>query len=100
MRWTELMDRVFVFPETLYTSVIVKRLYEKVIRFERVQKMTSDKRSIFTVASTIHTQVRNTKRKMPWLPQAADLKTKKIELGEYFSVLEFLAIWQSFNSII
>ena len=37
---------------------------------------------------------------MPWLPQAADLKTKKIELGEYFSVLEFFAIWQSFNSII
>ena len=29
---------VFVFPETLYTSVIVKRLCEKEIELERVQK--------------------------------------------------------------
>ena len=31
-------NRVFVFPETLFTSVVVKRLYEKEIEFERVQK--------------------------------------------------------------
>ena len=31
-------NRVFVFPETLFTSVVVKRLYEKEVEFERVQK--------------------------------------------------------------
>ena len=35
-------NRALVFPETLSTSVVVKRLYEKEIELERVQKMTSD----------------------------------------------------------
>ena len=70
-------NRVLVFPETLSTSVVVKRLYEKEIELERVQKMTSDEKSIFPAASTIRAQVRNMEYKMPWPPQAADLKTEK-----------------------
>ena len=58
-------NRVFVFPETLSTSIVVKRLYEKEIELERVQKMTSDEKSIFTAASTISAKVRNMKCKMP-----------------------------------
>ena len=93
-------NRVLVFHETSSRSVIVKRLYEKEIELERVQKMTSDKKSIFTATSTTLTQVRNVECKMSWPPKAADLKTKNVELGEYHSVLEFLAIWQSFNAIV
>ena len=78
--------RVLVFPETLFTSVIVKRLYEKEIELERVPKMTSDEKRIFTAALTIRAQVRNMECKMPWPPQAADLKTENIELGEYLSM--------------
>ena len=58
-------NRVFVFPETLSTSIVVKRLYEKEIELERVQKMTSDEKSIFTAASTISAKVRNMECKMP-----------------------------------
>ena len=79
-------NRVLVFPETLSTSVVVKRLYEKEIELERVQKMTSDEKSIFPAASTIRAQVRNMECKMPWPPQAVDLKTENIELGEYLSM--------------
>ena len=46
-------NRVLVFPETLSASVLVKRLYEKEIELERVQKMASDEKSIFTAASAI-----------------------------------------------
>ena len=38
-------NRVLVFPEPLSTSVVVKRLYEKEIELERVQKMTSDEKN-------------------------------------------------------
>ena len=69
---------------TVFTSVIVKRLYEKEIELERVPKMTSDEKRIFTAALTI--RVRNMECKMPWPPQAADLKTENIELGEYLSM--------------
>ena len=48
--------------------------------------MTSDERSIFVAASTIRAQVRNMDCKMPWPPQATDLKTENIELVEYFSM--------------
>ena len=58
-------NRALVFPETLSTSVVVKRLYEKEIELERVQKMTSDEKSIFTAASTISAKVRNMECKMP-----------------------------------
>ena len=58
-------NRVLVFPETLSTSVVVKSLYEKEIELERVQKMTSDEKSIFTAASTISAKVRNMECKMP-----------------------------------
>ena len=92
-------NRVLLFHETSSTSVIVKRLYEKEIELERVQKMTSDKKSIFTATSTTLTQVRNVECKMSWRPKAADLKTENVELGEYHSVLEFLAIWQSFEFV-
>ena len=40
---------------------------------------------MFTAVSAIRTQVRNMECKMLWPPQAADLKTESIELGEYFS---------------
>ena len=38
-------NRVLVFPETLSTSVIVKRLYENELELERVQKMTSTRKA-------------------------------------------------------
>ena len=70
-------NRALVFPETLSTSVVVKRLYEKEIELERVQKMTSDEKSIFSVTSTIRAQVRNMECKMPWPQRAADLKNRE-----------------------
>ena len=79
-------NRVLVFPETLSTSVIVKRLYEKEIELEWVQKMTSDEKSIFAASSTIRAQVKNMECKMSWLPQATILKTENIELGECLSM--------------
>ena len=79
-------NRVLVFPETLSTSVVVKSLYEKEIELERVQKMTSDEKSIFTAASTVRAQVRNMESKMPWPPQTPDFKTENIEPNEYLSM--------------
>ena len=76
-------NRVLVFPETLSKSAVVKRLYKKGIELERVQKTTSDEKSIFTAASAILTQVTNIESKLPWPLQAADLKTENIKLGEY-----------------
>ena len=71
-------NRVLVFPEAFFTSVIVKKLYEKEIELERIQKRTSDEKSIFTTAPTVCVQVRNMECKMPWPPQAAALKTENI----------------------
>ena len=65
----------------------MKRLYEKEIELQSVQKKTSDEKSIFTAPSTIRAQVRNIECKMLWPPQPADLKTENIELGEYLSML-------------
>ena len=86
-------NRVLLFRKSLSTSVTVKRLYEKKIELERVQKMTSDKKSILTAASTIRAQVRNMDCKMQWPPQTDDLKTENIELDEYLSIF-----WNSFLS--
>ena len=55
----------------------MKRLFEKEIELERVQKMTSDEKSIFSVTSTIRAQVRNMECKMPWPQRAADLKNRE-----------------------
>ena len=55
----------------------MKRLFEKEIELERVQKMTSDEKSIFSVTSTIRAQVRNMECKMPWPLRAADLKNRE-----------------------
>ena len=46
IKFVTVKNRVLVFPETLSTFAVVKRLYEKEIELERVQKMTSDEKSI------------------------------------------------------
>ena len=77
-------NRVLLFRKSLSTSVTVKRLYEekekKKIELEKVQKMTFDKKSILTAASTIRAQIRNMDCKMQWPAQADDLKTDDLIL--------------------
>ena len=77
-------NRVLLFRKSLSTSVTVKRLYEekkkKKIELEKVQKMTFDKKSILTAASTIRAQIRNMDCKMQWPARADDLKTDDLIL--------------------
>ena len=51
----------------------MKKKKKKKIELEKVQKMTFDKKSILTAASTIRAQIRNMDCKMQWPAQADDL---------------------------
>ena len=70
--------RVLVFPETLPTPVVVKRLYEQGIELNRVQKTTSNEKSIFTSVSAIRAQGKNIECKILWPRQAADVNRPNV----------------------